>query len=314
LELDRPIANGGYRWVYVDALSDDGKSSIVVIAMLGAPFSPWYARARNDRRDPGARSADPLRHSAFNVAIYGQRGAAWSLHETDRVERGAERVQIGSSGLERRGERIDVSFDGPGGRRSRVRGRCRIEAPASYACVPEALLDTAGRHRWRMIAPVARVQVALVEPETTWSGWGYVDTNDGDEPLEQAFRGWAWSRAHLAGGGSAVSYETHARDGSTMRIARRLDARGETAPIELAEHPLPSTRWGLPRTVRADAGEPPRLVRSLEDTPFYARTLVDAMVAGERTRAMHETLSLDRFRAPWVQFLLPFRIHREAPQ
>jgi len=31
---------------------------------------------------------------------------------------------------------------------------------------------------------------------------------------------------------------------------------------------------------------------------------------GESVTAMHESLSLDRFRARWVQMLLPFRMPR----
>src|ERR1044071_8660412 len=44
--FDAPVANEGYRWFYLDAVSDDRASSVVVIALLGNPFSPRYARAR----------------------------------------------------------------------------------------------------------------------------------------------------------------------------------------------------------------------------------------------------------------------------
>ena len=49
---------------------------------------------------------------------------------------------------------------------------------------------------------------------------------------------------------------------------------------------------------------------TLEDSPFYARSVVSASLLGERADAVHESLSLDRFRAGWVRLLLPFRMPR----
>jgi carotenoid 1,2-hydratase len=54
-------------------------------------------------------------------------------------------------------------------------------------------------------------------------------------------------------------------------------------------------------------------VRTLEDTPFYARSLLSVgNNAGVARLAMHESLDLERFRSPWVRRLLPFRMRREA--
>ena len=52
------------------------------------------------------------------------------------------------------------------------------------------------------------------------------------------------------------------------------------------------------------------MVRTLEDAPFYARSLVAAKLLGESVILMHESLSLDRFRMPVVQAMLPFRMPR----
>ena len=53
-------------------------------------------------------------------------------------------------------------------------------------------------------------------------------------------------------------------------------------------------------------------MQTLEDGPFYARSLLDTRLLGEPAMAVHESLSLQRFRAPWVQVLLPFRMPRRA--
>jgi carotenoid 1,2-hydratase len=50
--------------------------------------------------------------------------------------------------------------------------------------------------------------------------------------------------------------------------------------------------------------------RTLEDAPFYARSQLSAKLFGETADVMHESLSLDRFRMPIVQAMLPFRMPR----
>ena len=58
LGFDEPVAPNGYAWWYVDALSDDGRHGLTVIAFIGSVFSPYYAWARRrGRADPH----EPLR-------------------------------------------------------------------------------------------------------------------------------------------------------------------------------------------------------------------------------------------------------------
>ena len=83
-----------------------------------------------------------------------------------------------------------------------------------------------------------------------------------------------------------------------------------------ARHTLPRTGWGIHRTVRTEpasaGGAPATVLRTLEDTPFYARSLVRTRLGGEAVDAMHETLSATRFGTAWVQALLPWRMPRRA--
>jgi carotenoid 1,2-hydratase len=71
---------------------------------------------------------------------------------------------------------------------------------------------------------------------------------------------------------------------------------------------LPGTRWGLSRSTRCDEGA--SLVRTLVDAPFYSRSQLDIRLGGVIAPAIHESLSLQRFRSRWVQTLLPFRMPR----
>jgi carotenoid 1,2-hydratase len=73
---------------------------------------------------------------------------------------------------------------------------------------------------------------------------------------------------------------------------------------------LPSTLWRVERRTRVDAQSSARVIATLEDTPFYARSVLETKLLGETATAMHESLCLDRFNSRWVQTLLPFRIPR----
>ena len=190
----------------------------------------------------------------------------------------------------------------------RLRGRVCVHPEALTG--HDVTLDAAGLHRWRPIAPHARVEVEMQRPDLRWSGTGYLDSNDGDAPLEAAFRRWDWARAPLRDA-TGIVYDVTDRAGVDRAFALHVDRNGTV--IEQAPPPrltLPHTRWRLPRFIRADAGQCPTVVRTLQDSPFYARSLVDTHLFGEASQAMHESLDLDRFAAPWMQLMLPFQIPR----
>ena len=92
-----------------------------------------------------------------------------------------------------------------------------------------------------------------------------------------------------------------------MHVDRTGRARDLDCPPQAT---LSKTLWRMPRTTRADEGSRPAVLRTFEDAPFYARSLVSSHVQGAPVTAIHESLSLDRFRAPVVQAMLPFRMPR----
>jgi carotenoid 1,2-hydratase len=147
-------------------------------------------------------------------------------------------------------------------------------------------------------------------PSLRWSGHAYLDSNAGDRPLEDDFVCWDWSRADLPDG-AALLYDVTRRDGSDLSLALRMDRTGAVAPFDLPPRAaLPSTGWRVRRATRAEAGFLPSVQRTLEDTPFYARSVLATRLLGEDAIAMHESLSLDRFCNPVVQMMLPFRMPR----
>ena len=170
-------------------------------------------------------------------------------------------------------------------------------------------LDPDKRHEWQCSAPKARVEVEMDEPGLRWKGTGYVDSNRGSESLEQGFRVWHWSRAHLKQG-AAVIYEGERRDGSRFASALRFDASGTPHHEELPlVAPLPNTLWQMERKTRADRGHA-GVIRTWEDAPFYARSTLETRLFGESTVAVQESLNLNRFASPVVQFMLPYRMPR----
>lgn len=266
---------------------------------MGSVFSPYYKASGR---------ADPADHVSINVALYGPRASRWCMTERPRtrLQRSAGMLQVGPSSMRWDGDALVIAIEevaAPIPRR--VRGTVRL--------VPERINQTAfvlsdgGRHLWHPVAPRAHVEVDMASPDLNWRGSGYFDSNFGAEPLESGFRDWQWSRAHLRDD-VAVIYEGVRRDGSDFAMALRYDRGGRwhDAPLPPSTA-LPRTPFGMARRTR---GTDPELVRTWENAPFYARSAITTELWGERVHAVHESLSLDRFVSPVVQFMLPFRMPR----
>ncbi len=303
--FDRPLARDGYVWWYVDALSDNGQHALTIIALLGTVFSPYYARAR--RRGP----ADPLEYCALNVALYGAAGRRWSMTERDAaaVRRSPARLEIGPSSLTWDGARLCYDIDeltAPWPRR--LRGRVTVE-PFALG-VARYALDAAALHHWQPIAPRARLRVEFRSPRVGWEGDAYLDCNEGQRPLGADFARWTWCRA-TAGATTTVFYDVETRAGAARGLALEFDAAAVARPIDAPPMAaLPRTLWGIRRATRCDPATRPAVLETLEDGPFYARSLLAKTLHGRTVRAVHESLSLDRFDSRWVQLLLPVRMPR----
>ncbi|MBK6513060.1 MAG: carotenoid 1,2-hydratase [Polyangiaceae bacterium] len=284
-------------------MSDDGETALVIIAMLGHPFSPYYAAAR--RR----AAADPLDYVAMNVALYRRDRSKWALTERRSPYRSRDALAIGTSSMEWRGDALEIRVDErTSPLPSRLRGVVTVR-PKGLTGEPLAL-DAAGAHLWWPIAPRSRVEVAFDEPGLRFSGNAYLDSNTGDQPLEEAFRSWSWSRLSSRDK-TLVSYHVERNDKTRGKTDLLFD--GGMCGLEAGvSTPLPGTRWGLPRTAHGPKGVRLELAQTLEDTPFYSRSRIAASLGGERLEGVHEGLDLQRFTRPWVQALIPFRMRRQG--
>jgi carotenoid 1,2-hydratase len=305
LDFAAPVPQNGYRWWYLDGVSDDLQHAVTIIGFVGSVFSPYYVAAR--RRGAG----DPADHAALNVALYGAGGHRWAMTERSaaRCARTPERYRIGPSAMEWEGGRLRVAIDEwcfplP----SPIRGDVLIE-PAFTTATAYAL-GAGGGHVWHPFAPVARIKLRLGRPALAFEGHGYFDINWGDEPIEAGFRRWDWSRAMLNDGGTAALYDAERRDGRRVELALRFRPDGaiEERPLPPAADLPPTAIWRIPRRTRS-AG-PAKALPTLEDTPFYARSLIEIEAEGQRAMAVHESLDLDRFMRRSTQWMLPFRMPR----
>jgi len=253
----------------------------------------------------------------LNVALYGPAASAFALRERsiDTSDRSATALTLGKSTIGWRRGALVIDIDElstPVGRPlaspHMIRGRVVLHP--EEITDREEILDTTGRHRWWPAAPHTRIEVALEEPFVRWAGHGYYDANAGDEGLENAFHAWAWSRGRGAGR-TLITYDIAPRGGGGRALAIALH-RGRVETVDFVRAPLGRTRWGITRSTLANTVHGARVVRELEDGPFYARALVETALGGERFVAMHETLSADRLARGWVRFLAGFRMGRIA--
>ena len=229
-----------------------------------------------------------------------------------QVQRRAREFVIGPSRVFWDGQALVIDIDERGAPLPRrVRGRVRV--------LPQALcqfvtgLDARGLHRWGPIAPCARVEVELQSPQARWSGHAYMDCNEGDEPVERGFREWDWSRTTLADGSTAVIYDVRPAQGPERVIAQRFAPDGTaSAFVPPPRQPLPRSKWLLPRTMRSGDGPPAQVQQTLEDTPFYVRSVLSASLLGERVTSVHETLDLPRLVSWPVRLMLPWRMPRRG--
>ena len=303
--FDVDVPAGGYAWWYIDALSDDGRYGLTTIAFIGSVFSPYYA-------DSGRH--DPANHCALNVALYGGDTARWAMTERGRrsVENAADYFRLRDSALFWDGDSLRIHVNertAPFPRR--LLGEIRVTPIATGART--YAIDRRGVHRWRPYAPFSRIELAFKEPNLKWAGYGYFDLNSGDEPLEDAFKYWDWSRTMIGNGETVIYYNTDYWDGPGATLALKMNKSGDVTMLEAPpERRLPSTPiFRIPRRTRAANADGTRVVRTLEDTPFYSRSIIESRVFGGTRRAVHESLLGGRLKSRVVKTMLPFRMPRE---
>ena len=107
-------------------------------------------------------------------------------------------------------------------------------------------------------------------------------------------------------------YDVRMKAGEDRVIAQRFFADGRAEPFEApARQRLPRTAvWRIERHMRSEGDASARVLQTLEDTPFYTRSLLESALLGQRVQSVHETLSIPRLVAGTTRLMLPFRMPR----
>jgi carotenoid 1,2-hydratase len=287
-------------------MSDDGQHGMTLIAFVGSVFSPYYTWARRSGQ------ADPENHCALNVAIYSKGASRWAMTERGRnsCNRDKSEFVIGPSSVTWDGDSLRIQIDEVSTPwLQSIKGEIRVWPEQLFNfSVP---IDQEGAHRWGPLAPSAKVEVNLTAPNLQWMGQAYLDSNEGDEPITEAFHAWNWSRAKMKDDSTLVFYDMAWPGQEDKLLSLRFTPQGQvenmpSAPIQN----MRKTGWQIARRMRSDGTV--AVHEQLEDTPFYQRALLKFSYAGEQLLAFHETLSVPRLLSPVVQAMLPFRMPRRA--
>ena len=227
--FDRAVPAGGYAWWYVDALEQrrstrthpDRVHRQRLLALLRARAPPCATASPNHCSSARSTSRSTATASAGRSpsAVRGPCGAHRRHSRSGRIR---------STGTATRSPSTSTSEarHSPRPFRARcasVRTRCRTIRSCSTVKVA-----TAG-HRSRRARGSTSIFAA---PRLRWSGAGYLDSNAGDAPLEDAFRGWTWSRARTRTG-TTVLYDVVQRSGAALSLALEFGASGNVRTLEV---------------------------------------------------------------------------------
>lgn len=245
----------------------------------------------------------------MNVALYSRGASAWALDErrVRQVDRAGDHLSLGTSSMRWEAGRLHAQIDERTTPfRRTVRGQVLLYPEAQTSM--ELRIDEAGEHSWWPVSPLARIEVEFTEPRLRFSGHGYHDANAGSVALEDTFENWNWSRARTQEG-ALLTYDVECASGVRRSLAFRVSPNGDVHDMErLGSAVMPRTIWGLERHARVDCGHAGRILRTLEDGPFYARALVETQLGGQHVVGMHETLAAHRLRRRWVRTLVGYRM------
>jgi len=270
-------------------------------------FSPYYAWAR-------ARGGDtnPDNFCCLNVALYSKDAGRWAMTERGARynARGVDYFSIGPSHLHWDGQALHIDINEitvPIPRK--IKGRVTVYPEQLFNF--GAPLDPDALHMWGPLAPSARVSVDLQDPQQSWQGHAYLDSNEGSEPIDRPFAEWDWSRSRLKNGDTAVLYDIQRKDATSQVLAYRFHQQGHVSEFQApATKALPKTLWAIPRRMRSDSAV--RIQQQLEDTPFYQRAILESELLGETVESFHETLNVARLTSKVVQAMLPWRMPRRT--
>lgn len=231
----KPIP-GSYEWWYFDAISDDGKTSFVIIFYEGNPFSRRYIEAIKEKH-----TAEHF--PAISLSVYNEgKPVYYGFEEVTKKEAYFSSTwpegKIGSSEFrleENENEltyHIEINHSMPNGDTLEATLRFRSSDTESLSGDGVGMPD--GAHSWNLVQPLAEVTGLInirgyKEFSSKFSGSGYHDHNAGEEPMKDSFDEWYWGRFHL--NEQTLIYYLMNRNGNWSNHAYLLGNNGKVKSI-----------------------------------------------------------------------------------
>jgi len=278
---------GSYEWWYADFISDDTDWSLVVIFLLGNPFSAYY------RQSFLKEDSSPIDHN----------GVFFALHRRGQLRHYAF-INYPAKAITNNGVGTGLSF-GPNSFSFAIDSGFRAEfheenanrrvldavvtlQPTSARSESPATVDPNAGHWWlpAIAAGRAEVDIAIRSlgasraiERIKFSGSGYHDHNWGVLPFGREIDHWTWARSDFGDGKAALFYWT-VEDGGRQTCSLLIFYR-TSLPVVYENAIVNVEKW---RISKFGTRSPKKVVIAidnlllsistnelLEDVPFYVR-------------------------------------------
>ena len=330
----------GYEWWYFDALSDDGRESIVVIFLDNFIFSPRYnALNRLLRKTPSAGGDNSFPAVAFAYYKDGKPHIR-TVTEFEAGDFYAD-AEWPSCGIGQSSFKFDSAPYGSGysvNVRAELGGGRTLRADLEWLSVESDLRPARGNiseisegHSWNMVCPrsdvTGKIEVISgrdTSEEINFRGTGYHDHNLDTRWLPDTVSEWTWGRAHFAGS-TAVFYDFKGADPdeyfSKLLLVKDEGITESDAVFKVAEKARDKFGLRYPKRLVIQANDGTELEikqkRVMDSSFFYTRFLCEAVlksdgVEAKRSCGISEYLAPATLRKGWFDPLIDMRIGRRG--
>lgn len=322
ISTPKPAA-GSYEWWYFDAISNDGKYSVVVIFYEGNPFSRRYMDAIENGKNNRAEE-----YPAVSISIYKNKEPIFYSFEevlpadsefsTDwpqgRVKENMfQRVQAGGGKLI-----YQLNLNQSIANGDHLHGSLRFtswgQAP-NFQSPADKKRSEDTSHQWNLIQPLAVTEGELkidgfTNEVISFKGRGYHDHNMGMEPMKESFIDWYWGRFHFPGY-SLIYYlmnEENGRRDCAWLIDQSNNVSELNGNFELLDAGLNVFGLKSARKIELGAGDTSFLIQqetTLDDGPFYQRFHSRLMI--KLDGKLHQATGISEYICPGRIYTKLFR-------
>lgn len=334
----------GYEWWYFDALSDDGKDTLVIIFLDNFIFSPRYNKSFQ-RAKIESKEADNTPHSKVPALafVYYRDGKplyrAVNEFSPEHFSAGEDHPNCRIGGNTFKFESAPYGSGYSLSIKTELPRRRKLEANLEWLSIESDLLPSSDfnhsveKHNWNLVAPrsdvTGSIKVSDVKGKLLdvrhFRGTGYHDHNSDSRWLPAAVKNWQWGRAHFDDY-TAVYYRYCELDSAITPLTKLFlikDNKIEVFDAEYQEENFRRNIFGLkfPKQIKLAAENGVELniqqVKSIDQSFFYLRFLSEANLKDSEGK-IHEAFAITEHLDPkslkyrWLDWLISMRIGKNG--